>query len=242
MAHEWWHMFGADEDEWGGDMGFGYDPDEIYYSDDEDDPAAYGTPIGEMYQTAYDYPESFYSYDPKAEDSYDLTSTELMASYPTEPAKTYQPELEQSYADMARETIAKYMPFVKTAQQVQKFAGMMSAKRQKQGGGAGGGGRQVQAPYTTHKAGTSGRIQADIQSSFRGRDSRQLMALLSQQSRQAASGVQIVANKAADVGEKIKGNDLYDLISGETKPLGAKQQLPTGQSFRSLSIRRTQRA
>ena len=117
----------------------------------------------------------------------------------------------------------------------------MSAKRKQQGGG-GGGGRQVQAPYTTHKAGTSGRIQANIQSSFQGRDSRQLMALLSQQSRQAASGVQIVANKAADVGDPIKGNDLYDLISGETKPLGAKQQLPTGQSFRSLSIRRTQRA
>ena len=127
---------------------------------------------------------------------------------------------------MARSFLNDLAPWLGGAAKIKKFADGMTAQRQRQGGG-GGGGRQVQAPYTTHKAGTTGRTQANIQSSFQGRDSRQLMAMLSQQSRQAASGVQIVANKAADVGDPIKGNDLYDLISGETKPLGAKQQLPT---------------
>ena len=259
MAHEWWHSFWEDETI---DMGFGYDPkdweDVTFYS--EHDETDY-----EPYTLQYISPTSFMNYEPEEQITYSSpegtfgsgdvfgigqegefggTSTDLPRGSLEAISKTLEddpPEEEQSYPELARNFINQLAPWLGTAAKIKNFATKMSAKRKQQGGG-GGGGRQVQAPYTTHKAGTSGRIQANIQSSFQGRDSRQLMALLSQQSRQAASGVQIVANKAADVGDPIKGNDLYDLISGETKPLGAKQQLPTGQSFRSLSIRRTQRA
>ena len=266
MAHEWWHwgddewdVFGAD------DMGWGYDPkDSPTYTTPEEYRVAQEIDYFGEEQT-YDS-SSFLEYEPpqvqtysspegifgsgdvfgigQGEGEFGGTSTDLPRGSLEAISKTLEddpPEEEQSYPELARNFINQLAPWLGTAAKIKNFATKMSAKRKQQGGG-GGGGRQVQAPYTTHKAGTSGRIQANIQSSFQGRDSRQLMALLSQQSRQAASGVQIVANKAADVGDPIKGNDLYDLISGETKPLGAKQQLPTGQSFRSLSIRRTQRA
>jgi len=257
MAHEWWHW---GEDDWDT---FRYDappdtsipsqqiPSQDYNIPETDwgsqESISFGDTDDYVYQTPsqqYD-PSSFLEYDPYRTGEGEFGGTISEEGYYKEQSEQLQdipPEEEQSYFEMARKALAKYMPFVKSADQIQKFAKAMSTKRQKQGQGQGGGGRQVKAPYTTHKAGTSGRIQADIQSTFRGRDSRQLMALLSQQSRQAASGVQIVANKAADVGDPIKGNDLYDLISGETKPLGTKQLLPTAQSFRSLSIRRTQRA
>ena len=266
MAHEWWHW---GDDEWDT---FRYDgpPDIQIPSQDYNIPEtdwgsqesiSFGDTDDYVYQTPsqqYDtgsYQGDFDStyWDKQQEEHEDQLETQsFLDAYgideeelkdfgaPGGEAWDIQPE-EQSYASIARGFIDDLAPWLGGAAKLQKFAKGMTTQRQRQGGG-GGGGRQVKAPYTTHKAGTSGRTQANIQSSFQGRDSRQLMSMLSQQSRQAASGVQIVANKAADVGDPIKGNDLYDLISGETKPLGAKQQLPTGQSFRSLSIRRTQRA
>ena len=264
MAHEWWHdIFGSEEFI---DMGFGYNPDEEYYSESLTDYEPYSTAQETFPMPSFQHYEP-YDYEPQVQtysspegtfgsgDVYGIgeeggfggtiSQEEYLRERSEQASQQLQdipPEEEQSYASVAREWIDKIAPFLGGAAKIKKFADDMGKKGQRQGGGGGGGGRQIKAPYTTHKAGTSGRTQANIQSSFQGRDSRQLMAMLSQQSRQAASGVQIVANKAADVGDPIKGNDLYDLISGETKPLGAKQQLPTGQSFRSLSIRRTQRA
>ena len=52
------------------------------------------------------------------------------------------------------------------------------------------------------------------------------MAQLTQQSERSASAVQIVANRAAQVGKPISGNDLYDLIAKEGQPRGVKQKLP----------------
>ena len=267
MAHAWWHW---GDDEWD-DFDYSYDDDafdEDYdweKSYEKETSFLHYEPPSDPYSLGSGWtPEEYESYDPQVktysspegifgsgdvfgigeEGEFGGTSTDLPRGSLEAISKTLDdipPEEEQSYPELARNFINQLAPWIGGAAKIKKFADGMTAQRQRQGGG-GGGGRQVQAPYTTHKAGTPGRTQANIQSSFQGRDSRQLMALLSQQSRQAASGVQIVANKAADVGDPIKGNDLYDLISGETKPLGAKQQLPTGQSFRSLSIRRTQRA
>jgi len=239
MAHVWWHLWGADEEYV--DMGFGYDPsDPGFYDKDE----FYSTPdVQEIYPTSFQEYEPLGLREPKTyyEESSFLDSNyyEEEEQYQGQQMDEYTEEYgEKSYAELARGFIDQLAPWLGGAAKLQKFAKGMTTQRQRQGRGGGGDGRQMRSPYTTHSARTTGRTQADIQSTFRGRDSRQLMALLSQQSQRAASAVQIVANKAAQVGDPVKGNDLYDLISGETKPLGAKQQLPTGQSFRSLAIRR----
>jgi len=246
MSHEWWHWGEDDWDtfrydgppdiqipsqdynipktDWGSQesISFGDRDDYVYQTPSQqydpssflDYPGGYGSEdVGEI-----DASPDVFRGDPLGGTESDLDTGDIASFYPEE---------EQSYADMARETLAKYMPFVKNAQQIHAFATkMLSKSSQQQRGGGGGGGRQIKAPYTTHRAGTEGRTQADIKSTFKRRDSKQLMAQLTQQSERAASGVQIAANRAAQVGKPISGNDLYDLIAKEGQPRGVKQKLP----------------
>lgn len=232
MAHVWYHW---GQDDW---EDFG-DPGEVssqVYDIDVADDYVYQTP-SQQYEAS-----SFLEYDPydTGEGEFGGVSRDEYGTYKKdEPLVSYEqsaeisqqglddipPKEEQSYADWARSLIAKTMPFVKDAQQILTFAKKMTSKYDRQPQ-RGGGGRQIKAPYTTHRAGTEGRTQADIRSTFQGRNSKQLMAQLNQQSERSASAVQIVANRAAQVGKPISGNDLYDLIAKEGQPRGVKQKLP----------------
>ena len=62
-----------------------------------------------------------------------------------------------------------------------------------------------------------------------------------QQSERATSAARAIANQMARAGTVTSTNDLADMISGSTKPMGTKQKLP-GSNLRQLAIPRTQMA
>ena len=62
-----------------------------------------------------------------------------------------------------------------------------------------------------------------------------------QQSERATSAARAIANQMARAGTVTSTNDLAEMISGSTKPMGTKQKLP-GSNLRQLAIPRTQMA
>ena len=145
-------------------------------------------------------------------------------------------EDDRSYAQMIKEGLFEALGVGKeTAGAISRFA-----HGAKKGGGkerqAQAGGRTGPALPTSARAPTTpaGRISRARQATS---GERAVQAAISQSNR-AQSAARAIADQMARAGTVTTTNDLADMISGSTKPMGTRQKLP-GANLRQLAIPRT---
>ena len=126
---------------------------------------------------------------------------------------------------IGKETAAVISRFAKGAQ---RGGGK---ERQAQAGGRPGPALPTSARAPTTPAGRTSRARQATSGE------RAVQAAIAQSNR-AQSAARAIANQMARAGTVTSTNDLADMISGSTKPMGAKQALP-GTRLRQLAIPRT---
>ena len=218
--------------------------DSLYESPDTYD--AYGyTPedlsgMTEAFSNPFIVPEGgFINYDPHNLEPFGLAPSDDESSMYQLQSKLAQYPEDTSIAEDIKNSVFETLGVGKeTAAAISAFA--KAANR--------GGGKEKQAQG-------SGRVGPQLPSSARaptsqaGRTSRagratsgeQAVQRAIQQSARATSAARAIANQMARAGTVTSTNDLADMISGSTKPMGTKQKLPGG-NLRQLAIPRTQMA
>jgi len=126
---------------------------------------------------------------------------------------------------IGKETAAAISRFAKGAQ---RGGGK---ERQAQAGGRTGPALPTSARAPTTPAGRTSRAR-------QATSGEQAVQRAIQQSQRATSAARAIANQMARAGTVTSTNDLADMISGSTKPMGTRQKLP-GANLRQLAIPRT---
>ena len=148
-------------------------------------------------------------------------------------------EDDRSYAQIIKEGLFETLGVgAETAAAISRFAKAANRGGGKQGQAQGRGRTGPALPSSARAPTTAAGRTSRARQATSGE--RAVQAAI-QQSERATSAARAIANQMARAGTVTSTNDLADMISGSTKPMGTKQKLP-GSNLRQLAIPRTQMA
>ena len=179
----------------------------------------------------------FIDYDPYNIEQFGLASSDDESSMYQLQSKLSQYPEDTSIAQDIKEGVFEALGVgAETAKAISAFASAAQRGGGKQGQAQGQGRGRVGPGLTTSTPRTSaaGRTSRARQATS---GERAVQAAIAQSNR-AQSAARAIANQMARAGTVTSTNDLADMISGSTKPMGTKQKLP-GANLRQLTIPRT---